>query len=256
MKPKKLFGFENKKSPWICGRSQVDISPISSFFASHSLNRRQNSHSVFWREISKFLSSDFIFGFLFEHQFNNLIEFSENNFFVKWFIGNLWKHEDHFWNVSLDKKIIKTCEAYPIYFLNPCENFRHQIKKAILEDQVFLVTNSWTAFEIFFRFSVKNFHLESQILIKKIKMTLTKNLYEIWLLNTYRNFLSQKPESERNKFSHFKIFRWLREVLFSLDLFSLQIRMSEKDRENLHFFFTDRQNWNTLTRFLCQVFFC
>ncbi len=68
-------------------------------------------------------------------------------------------------------------------------------------------------------------------------------------------FLSQKPESERNKFSHFKIFRWLREVLFSLDLFSLQIRLSEKDRENLHFFFTDRQNWNTLTRFLCQVSF-
>jgi hypothetical protein len=75
------------------------------------------------------------------------------------FFGNLWKHEDHFWNVSLDKKIIKIPVAYPIYFLNPCENFHHQIKKAILEDQVFLVTNSWTAFKISFRFSVKKFSL-------------------------------------------------------------------------------------------------
>jgi hypothetical protein len=62
--------------------------------------------------------------FLFEHQFNNLIEFSEI-IFVKWFIGNLWKHEDHFWNVSLENKIIKICVAYPIYFLNPCENLKH-----------------------------------------------------------------------------------------------------------------------------------
>ncbi len=66
--------------------------------------------------------------------------------------------------------------------------------------------------------------------------------------------LKNQKVSETN-FLILKIFRWLREVLFSLDLFSLQIRVSEKDRENLHYFFTDRQNWNTLTRFLCQVFF-
>ncbi len=72
--------------------------------------------------------------------------------------------------------------------------------------------------------------------------------------NTIAIFLSQKPESEWNKFSHFKIFRWLRRSLIFAWSFSLQIRVSEKDRENLHFFFTDRQNWNTLTRFLYQVF--
>ncbi len=64
------------------------------FFVSQPLNRRQSSHSVFWREISKFLSSDFIFGFLFEHQFNNLIEFSENNFLwsdIFWKLVETWR---------------------------------------------------------------------------------------------------------------------------------------------------------------------
>jgi hypothetical protein len=88
-------------------------------------------------------------------------------------------------------------------------------------------------------------------------MTLTENLYEFLLRwnKHVLHFFSRKPEIERNKFSHFKIFRWFRELSFSLDLFSLQIRVSEKDRENLHFFYTDRQNWNTLTRFLWQVIF-
>ncbi len=169
MKPKKLFGFENKKSPWISGRSQVDISPISSFFASHSLSRRKNSHSVFWREISKwFLSIDFIFGFLFEHQLYNLIEFSEI-IFVKWFIGKLWKHEDHFWNVSLDKKIIKIWCSLSNLFFEPVWKFKTLNKKSYFGRSSFLVTNSWTAFDISFRFSVKIFHLGSQILFLKTK---------------------------------------------------------------------------------------
>jgi hypothetical protein len=88
-------------------------------------------------------------------------------------------------------------------------------------------------------------------------MTLRKNLYEILLRCEQTRIaisLSQKPESERNKFSHFKIFRWLREVSFSLDLFSLQIRVSEKDRENLHFFFTDRQKLKHTDSIMCQFF--
>jgi hypothetical protein len=121
------------------------------------------------------------FGFLFEHQFNNLIEFSENNFCEVIFFGNLWKHEDHFWNVSLDKKIIKICVAYPIYFLNPCENFHHQIK-IYFGRSSFFGRQQLTAFKIFFRFSVKNFSLGIPKSNLKIKMTLTKNLYEIWLL--------------------------------------------------------------------------
>ncbi len=69
------------------------------FFLILSSSRIQsedkNSHSVFWREISKFLSSDFVFGFLFEHQFNNLIEFSEicgffRNFLEKMKILGMW----------------------------------------------------------------------------------------------------------------------------------------------------------------------
>ncbi len=65
----------------------------------------KNFHLFFWREISKFLSSDFNFDILFEHQFNNLIEFSEISF-VKWifFFGNLWKHENHCWNDVSRKK--------------------------------------------------------------------------------------------------------------------------------------------------------
>jgi hypothetical protein len=54
----------------------------------------ENSHSVFWREICKwFLSSDFIFAILFEHQFNNLIEFSEIIFRSEFFgkLVETWK---------------------------------------------------------------------------------------------------------------------------------------------------------------------
>ncbi len=130
-------------------------------------------------------------------------------------------------------------------------------------DNVMKETGVFQTYSIAFsRFS--NFHREFSNfpiafcnVFSKINLINNKS---VWILasdgtNMYCIFFSQKPESERNKFSHLKIFRGLREVLFSLDLFSLQIRVSDKDRENLHFFFTDRQNWNTLTRFLCQVFF-
>ncbi len=143
-------------------------------------------------------------------------------------------------------------------FFEPVWKFSSLNKKAILEDRVFLVTNSWTAFEISFRFSVKNFsHGIPKSNLKDRNDFDKKSVWILaWMIQARIAIsLSQKPESERNKFSHFKIFRWLREVLFSLDLFSLEIRVSEKDRENLHFFFTERQNWNTLTRLLCQVFF-
>ncbi len=80
--------------------------------------------------------------------------------------------------------------------------------------------------------------------------------FGFWCDKHVLQFLSLKNQKvSETSFFNFKIFRWLREVLFSFDLFSLQIRVSEKGRENLHFFFTERQNWNTLTRFLYQVFF-
>ncbi len=76
-----------------------------------------------------------------------------------------------------------------------------------------------------------------------------------WYKHAFQFFFLKKQKVSETSFLNLKIFRWLRKVLFSLDLFFLQIRVSEKDRENLHFFFTERQNWNTLTRLLCQVFF-
>jgi hypothetical protein len=75
------------------------------FFYPHP-NRRQKFSFIFltWDQ-QVFLSSDFNFDILFEHQFNNLIEFSEISF-VKWifFFGNLWKHENHCWNDVSRKK--------------------------------------------------------------------------------------------------------------------------------------------------------
>jgi hypothetical protein len=160
MKPKKLFGFENKKSLWISGRSQVDISPISFFFASHSLNRRQNSHSVFRREISKlFLPSDFIFGILFEHQFNNLIEFSENNILWSEFLETCGNMKITFGMWVWMNKIIKICVAYPIYFLNPCENFHH--KKSYFGRSSFFGHQQLSKFPSGVR--LKIFHMGSQI---------------------------------------------------------------------------------------------
>jgi hypothetical protein len=61
MKPKKLLGFENKRSPWISGRSQVGISPISSFFASHSLSRRRKFSFSFLTRDQQVLTKWFYF---------------------------------------------------------------------------------------------------------------------------------------------------------------------------------------------------
>jgi hypothetical protein len=59
---KKLFGFENKKSPWISGRSQVDISPISSFF---SLPTRSDEDKILIQFFDARSASDFIKRFYF-----------------------------------------------------------------------------------------------------------------------------------------------------------------------------------------------
>jgi hypothetical protein len=51
--------------------------------------------------------------------------------------------------------------------------------------------------------------------------------------NTIAISLSQKPESERNKFSHFKIFRWLkRSLIFAWSFFSSHSRVGERSRES------------------------
>jgi hypothetical protein len=87
----------------------------------------------------------------------------------------------------------------------------YQKIKAILEDQVFVVTNSWQLSFYFpsgFRLKISTW--DPKVQFKKIKMTLTKICMKFWLLMKQTRigiFLSQKPEIERNKFSHFKIFR-------------------------------------------------
>jgi hypothetical protein len=79
MKPKNnCLDLRTKSRPEFLAGPKLTFHRSLLFSTSHSLKRRQNSHSVFRREISKFfLSSDFIFAILFEHQFNNLVEFSE-----------------------------------------------------------------------------------------------------------------------------------------------------------------------------------
>jgi hypothetical protein len=67
--------------------------------------------------------------------------------------------------------------------------------------------------------------------------------FGFWWNKYVSQFLSLKNQKvSETSFLILKYSGDSREVSFSLDLFSLQTRVSEKDRKNLHFFFTERQN--------------
>jgi hypothetical protein len=169
--------------------------------------------------------------------------------------GNLWKHEDHFWNVSLMNKIIKICVAYPIYFLNPCENFHHQIKKLFCKIKFFWSPTAEQLSKFHSGFRLKFFHLGSQNPVLKIKMTLIKNLYEISLLNTYCNFSFSKTRKwAKQVFSFLKYSGDSEKFCFRLIFFLFKFACR---RKIARIFISSSQidkTWNTLTR-LCAKFF-
>jgi hypothetical protein len=88
-------------------------------------------------------------------------------------------------------------------------------------------------------------------------MTLIKNLYEIFasMEQTIAFFFLKKNQKlGETSFLILKYSGDSEKFCFRLIFFLFKFAC-RKNRENLHFFFTDRQNWNTLSRFLCQVFF-
>ncbi len=131
-----------------------------------------------------------------------------------------------------------------IYFLNPCEKFHHQIKKTILKIKLFCGIQQLTAFEISFRFSVKNFPLGIPKSSLKIEMTLIKNLYEIWVRwnkHVLEFFFHENQKLSETSFLILKYSGDSEKFCFRLIFFLFKFAC-RKNRENLHFFFTDRQN--------------